>query len=35
MVGIRERVELLEGEMTIDSQSGAGTLVFIQIPYHL
>ncbi|MFJ7470623.1 sensor histidine kinase [Peribacillus frigoritolerans] len=34
LVGMRERVELLEGEMTIDSQPGAGTLVFIQIPYH-
>ncbi|MBO0997851.1 sensor histidine kinase [Bacillus sp. SD075] len=33
LVGMRERVELLEGEMTIDSQPGAGTLVFIQIPY--
>ena len=35
LVGMRERLELLEGEMTIDSQPGAGTLVFIQIPYHL
>ncbi|WP_285767862.1 sensor histidine kinase [Peribacillus sp. SI8-4] len=35
LVGMRERVELLEGEMTIDSQPGAGTLVFIQIPYQL
>lgn len=35
LVGMRERVELLEGEMTIDSQPGAGTLVFIQVPYHL
>ncbi|MGG1527260.1 sensor histidine kinase [Peribacillus frigoritolerans] len=35
LVGMRERVELQEGEMTIDSQPGAGTLVFIQIPYHL
>ncbi|MEJ9229503.1 sensor histidine kinase [Peribacillus butanolivorans] len=35
LVGMRERVELLEGEMTIDSQPGAGALVFIQIPYHL
>ncbi len=35
LVGMRERVELLEGEMTIDSQPGAGTLVFIQIPYHI
>lgn len=35
LVGMRERVEPLEGEMTIDSQPGAGTLVFIQVPYHL
>ncbi|QNU02748.1 sensor histidine kinase [Peribacillus butanolivorans] len=35
LVGMRERVELLEGEMTIDSQPGSGTLLFIQIPYHL
>ncbi|MGE7906127.1 sensor histidine kinase [Peribacillus sp. NPDC094092] len=35
LVGMRERVELLEGEMTIDSQPGAGTLVFIQVPYHV
>lgn len=35
LVGMRERVELLEGEMTIDSQPGAGTLVFIQIPCHI
>ena len=35
LVGMRERVELLEGSMTIDSQPGAGTLVLIQVPYEL
>ncbi|MBT2674578.1 hypothetical protein J7E95_27975 [Streptomyces sp. ISL-14] len=35
LVGMREIVELLEGEMKIDSQPGAGTLVFIKVPYHL
>ena len=35
LVGMRERVELLEGNMTIDSQPGAGTLVFIQVPYEV
>ncbi|MFJ7639490.1 sensor histidine kinase [Peribacillus sp. NPDC097206] len=35
LVGMRERVELLEGSMTIDSQPGAGTLVLIQVPYQL
>ncbi|MFJ7745084.1 sensor histidine kinase [Peribacillus sp. NPDC097295] len=35
LVGMRERVELLEGSMTIDSQSGAGTMVLIQVPYEL
>ena len=33
LVGMRERIELLEGSMTIDSQPGAGTLVLIQVPY--
>lgn len=35
LVGMRERIELLEGSMTIDSQPGAGTLVLIQVPYEL
>ncbi|MGE7603951.1 sensor histidine kinase [Peribacillus sp. NPDC097675] len=35
LVGMRERVELLEGSMTIDSQPGAGTMVLIQVPYEL
>lgn len=33
LMGMRERVELLEGELTIDSHPGAGTLVCIQVPY--
>lgn len=33
LMGMRERVELLEGELTIDSHSGVGTLVCIQVPY--
>lgn len=33
LMGMRERVELLEGELTIDSHPGVGTLVCIQVPY--
>ncbi|WP_163099315.1 sensor histidine kinase [Peribacillus alkalitolerans] len=32
LMGMRERVELLEGEINIDSKPGAGTMVSIQIP---
>jgi two-component system sensor histidine kinase DegS len=32
LMGMRERVELLEGDLTIDSHPGAGTLVCIQVP---
>lgn len=32
LMGMKERVELLDGEMSIDSHPGAGTLVFIQVP---
>ncbi|RFU63957.1 sensor histidine kinase [Peribacillus glennii] len=32
LMGMKERVELLEGEMSIDSHPGTGTLVFIQVP---
>ncbi|WP_226678967.1 sensor histidine kinase [Mesobacillus jeotgali] len=35
LLGIRERVELLEGELTIHSKMGTGTLVIIQIPMNL
>ncbi|MDE8564497.1 sensor histidine kinase [Anoxybacillus rupiensis] len=32
LIGMKERVELLEGTMNIRSQMGVGTTVFIQIP---
>jgi two-component system, NarL family, sensor histidine kinase DegS len=32
ILGMRERVELLNGELKIDSKTGAGTVVLIQIP---
>ncbi|WP_028783775.1 sensor histidine kinase [Thalassobacillus devorans] len=32
LVGMRERVDMLEGELTIDSKLGQGTVVIIQIP---
>ncbi|MFD1020293.1 sensor histidine kinase [Thalassobacillus hwangdonensis] len=32
LVGMRERVDMLEGELTIDSKLGKGTLVMIQMP---
>lgn len=35
LLGIRERVELLEGELNIHSKIGAGTLVIIQVPLNL
>lgn len=35
LLGIRERVELLEGELTIHSKIGTGTLVILQIPMNL
>ena len=35
IIGIRERVELLEGEMTIHSKIGTGTLIIIQVPLNL
>lgn len=34
LMGMRERVELLEGTLSINSAPGAGTLVLIQIPFH-
>lgn len=34
IVGMRERVELLEGEMSIESGARSGTVVMIQIPVH-
>lgn len=35
IVGMRERVSLLNGEISIHSKRGAGTLVIIQIPMQL
>lgn len=35
LIGMRERVELLEGELSIDSKVGVGTIVIIQIPLNL
>lgn len=35
LIGMRERVELLEGELSIDSKIGSGTVVLIQVPLHL
>ncbi|WP_449537821.1 sensor histidine kinase [Ferdinandcohnia sp. Marseille-Q9671] len=32
LIGIRERVDLLDGNLTIDSSIGAGTIVMIQVP---
>ncbi|MCC3356926.1 sensor histidine kinase [Bacillus sp. REN16] len=32
LIGMRERVDLLDGNLTIDSSVGAGTLVMIQVP---
>lgn len=32
LIGMKERVELLEGEITVDSKIGKGTSVFISIP---
>ncbi|PWW29438.1 two-component system sensor histidine kinase DegS [Cytobacillus oceanisediminis] len=35
IIGMRERVELLEGQLSIDSKIGKGTIVIIQIPLTL
>ncbi len=32
IMGMRERVELLEGELSIDSKLGSGTVILIQVP---
>lgn len=34
ILGMRERVELLNGTISIDSKPGAGTTVLIQVPIH-
>lgn len=33
MIGMRERVELLEGQISFDSKINAGTIVLIQVPF--
>ncbi|MBN8201535.1 sensor histidine kinase [Bacillus sp. NTK034] len=35
IIGMRERVELLEGQLSIDSKPGKGTVVIIQVPLNL
>ncbi|WP_080843979.1 sensor histidine kinase [Cytobacillus gottheilii] len=35
IMGMRERVELVEGQLSIDSKQGRGTIVIIQIPLSL
>lgn len=35
IIGMRERVELLEGQFAIDSKPGKGTVVIIQVPLNL
>nr|WP_309098547.1 sensor histidine kinase [Fredinandcohnia onubensis] len=32
LIGMRERVDLLDGNLTIDSSVGAGTIVMLQVP---
>lgn len=32
LIGMRERVDLLDGNITIDSSIGAGTIIMIQVP---
>ncbi len=32
LIGMRERVEMLEGQLTVDSKVGKGTIIIIQIP---
>ena len=32
IIGIKERVELLNGEISIDSKVGKGTIVLIRVP---
>ncbi len=33
LIGMRERVEMLEGEMNISSSIGKGTTIYIKVPY--
>ena len=32
LIGMRERVHLLDGELTIDSKIGVGTIIMINVP---
>lgn len=32
IIGMRERIEILDGQLTIDSKDGKGTVVIIQVP---
>ena len=34
LIGMRERVQMLEGKLTIQSKKGQGTTVTIQVPLH-
>ncbi|MFD2214839.1 sensor histidine kinase [Metabacillus endolithicus] len=34
LIGMKERVDLLGGKMTIDSKTGLGTFIMFQVPYH-
>ena len=35
ILGMRERVELLEGEFIIDSKINVGTIIRVKLPYSL
>jgi two-component system sensor histidine kinase DegS len=35
LIGMKERIDLLEGKMTIDSKVGLGTFIMIQVPYQV
>ena len=33
LIGMRERIDLLKGEMTINSNPGDGTIILFRIPF--
>ncbi|MGM0876446.1 MAG: sensor histidine kinase [Bacillota bacterium] len=35
LIGMKERIDLLEGKMTIDSKVGLGTFIMIKVPYQV
>ncbi|MBM6619063.1 sensor histidine kinase [Bacillus suaedaesalsae] len=35
LIGMRERVELLEGQLTVDSKVGSGTIIIISVPLNV